>query len=187
MVALGIWPAVRAARAATADEGDVVTRPSTVVGRLAAMGAPPSILIGVRNALQRRSGGSTVPVGTALLGTVLAVVALCGTVVFGTSLTRLTTTPALYGDSFQLNFTVQPGQPNPALEASLQRNRAVTAITRGLATLVSIDGRNVGAVAGQPVRGPLLFSDVTGHLPSATMRWGWAPPPCASPGPGSDR
>ncbi len=165
VVALGIGPAVRAARAATADERDVVTRPSTVVGRLAAMGAPPSILIGVRNALQRRSGGSTVPVGTALLGTVLAVVALCGTVVFGTSLTHLTTTPALYGDSFQLNFTVQTGQPNPALEASLRHDRAVTAITRGLATQVSIDGRNVGAVAGQPVRGPLLFSDVTGHLP----------------------
>jgi hypothetical protein len=172
VLALGIGPAVRASRVTTAGDRDIVTRPSAVVGRLAAMGAPPSMLIGVRNALQRRSGGTSVPVGTALLGTVLAVVALCGTVVFGTSLTHLTTTPALYGDAFQLNFTVQPTQPNPALESSLRHNPAVTRITRGLATMVSIHGRNVGAVAGQPVRGPLLFSDVSGHLPVAEDEMG---------------
>jgi hypothetical protein len=71
-------------------------------------------LIGVRNALQRRTSGAIVPVGTAFLGTVLAVVALCGTAVFGSSLTHLTATPALYGDPYQLVFDVIPGLPDPA-------------------------------------------------------------------------
>ena len=72
-------------------------------------------MIGVRNALERRSGGAPVPVGSALLGTVLAVIALCGTAVFGASLSHLTATPRLYGDPFQLNFTAtgHSGGPGP--------------------------------------------------------------------------
>ena len=73
--------------------------------RLWSIGAPVSLVIGVRNALERRSGGANVPVGSALLGTVLAVTALCGTAVFGASLSHLTTTPKLYGDPFQLNIS----------------------------------------------------------------------------------
>ena len=82
-------------------------------------GAPPSVVIGVRNALERRSGGATVPVGSALLGTVLAVIALCGTAVFGASLSHLTATPKLYGDPFQLNISDpnSGGTPDPVLLA----------------------------------------------------------------------
>ncbi len=57
-------------------------------------------------------------------------------------------------------------QAYPGLESSLVHDPAVTAVSRGLATQVSIDGRNVGAVAGQSLRGPLLFSNITGHLPA---------------------
>ena len=94
--------------------GAGVSRPSVVVAQLGALGAPPSAVVGVRNALERRSGGATVPVGSALLGTVLAVIALCGTGVFGASLSHLTATPRLYGDAFQLNFTNPNGfGPDP--------------------------------------------------------------------------
>ena len=50
------------------------------------------------------------PVGSTLLGTVLAVVALCGTAVFGASLSHLTATPRLYGDPFQLNISDPSGR-----------------------------------------------------------------------------
>ena len=105
VVALGIWPALRASRTARARNPIVDAKPSKLPGLLGSMGAPPSMEIGVRNALERRSGGANVPVGSALLGTVLAVVALCGTAVFGASLTHLTETPKLYGDPFQLNIS----------------------------------------------------------------------------------
>ena len=165
VLVLGSWPAVRAARATRPDEQQVASRPSAVVARLAAMGAPPSVLIGVRHAVQRKLAGASVPVGTALLGTVLAVAALCGTVVFGASLSHLTATPVLYGDAFQLNFTVPPGQPDAGLLRSLRHDRAVTGITRGVASEVSIDKVTVGGVAGTAIRGPLLFPTVEGHVP----------------------
>ncbi len=165
VVALGVWPSARAAGRIHAEDRAGYTHPSPTVTRLAAVGAPPSALIGVRNALERRTGGANVPVGTALLGTVLAVVALCATLVFGSSLTHLTTTPVLYGEGYQLNFTVNSGSTYDAIMAKLDHDHSVTGISRGLATQVSIDGTAVGVVAGRPLRGPLLFSAVTGTLP----------------------
>ncbi len=50
------------------------------------------------------SGRGAEPVGTALLGTVMAVAALCATAVFGGSLTHLISSPALYGAPFQAYF-----------------------------------------------------------------------------------
>ena len=107
---LGLWPVVQASRVARSDARATPLRPSLVVNELASAGAPPSVIIGVRNALERRVGDakSAAPVGSALLGTVLAVVALCGTAVFGTSLSHLTSTPRLYGDPFDLNIS-NPG------------------------------------------------------------------------------
>ena len=120
-------------------------------------------MIGVRNALERRSGGSTIPLGSALLGMVLAVVALCATGVFGASLTHLTATPRLYGDPEQLGFS----PPNPGLLASLEHNPAVTAVTEGVgAADVMLKGKIVGAIAGTSVKGPLLFSTVAGTPPA---------------------
>ena len=67
------------------------------MARIAATGAPPSAVIGIRHVLERGRGAASVPVGTALFGTVIAVTALCATAVFGASLSHLTATPTLYG------------------------------------------------------------------------------------------
>ena len=169
---LGLWPVVQASRVARSDARATPLRPSLVVNELASAGAPPSVIIGVRNALERRVGDakSAAPVGSALLGTVLAVVALCGTAVFGTSLSHLTSTPRLYGDPFDLNIS-NPGSngaPDPALLKSLMHNGAVTGITRGIALpAITINNVTVGAIAGTAIKGPLLISTVKGHVPEA--------------------
>ena len=171
VIALGLWPSVRAARASRSSDRIVEVAPSKVAGRLWTVGAPPSIVIGVRNALERRSGGASVPVGSALLATVLAVIALCGTAVFGASLSHLTATPTLYGDPFQLNISNpnSGGTPDPVLLKSLEQDRAITGITQGIALpAISINKVVVGAIAGRAVRGPLLLSTVAGSPPSAT-------------------
>jgi FtsX-like permease family len=166
VLALGAWPALRAARASRPDDRAMASRPSRVVAGIAAAGAPPSAVVGVRNALERRSGGANVPVGSALLGTVLAVVALCGTAVFGASLSHLTATPRLYGDPFQLNFSSpESGQPDPVLLRSLEHNREVTGITEGFAIEMSVNKVAAGGIAGTAIRGSLLLSKVSGHLP----------------------
>jgi hypothetical protein len=162
VLALGAFPALLAARIRRMDERVAASRPSAMVRHLVTLGAPPTAVIGVRNALERRSGGSTVPLGSALLGMVLAVIALCATGVFGASLAHLTATPRLYGDPEQLGFN----PANTALLTSLEHDPAVTAITEGVgAGDATVEGRIVGAIAGTSVKGPLLFSTVAGNTP----------------------
>jgi ABC-type lipoprotein release transport system permease subunit len=162
---LAIGPSIQAARPARANRHETVNRPSSIVTHLSAIGAPPSVLIGVRNALQRRASGGAIPIGTAFLGTVLGVVALCGTAVFGASLTHLTATSALYGNGYQLTFDVIPGLPDPALLHSLERSPTITSITKVEAEQVSIDHKTVGADAITAIRGRIAFVTAQGHLP----------------------
>jgi hypothetical protein len=168
VVALGIWPSLRAARAGAPHDRTLSARPPAVVGQLAQLGAPPTVVIGVRNAVERRSDGAPVPVGSALLGTLLAVIALCGTAVFGASLSHLTVTPRLYGDPFELNFSVPiggGGASDPGFVRTLEHDRAIAAITEGEAVETSINHVPIDGVAAKSVEGSLLFSTVAGHLP----------------------
>jgi hypothetical protein len=168
--ALGIWPSVRAARTVRQDDPIVATTPSKVAGHLWSLGAPASVVIGVRNALKPKSGGVNVPLVSAVLGTVLAVTALCGTAVFGASLSNLISTPKLYGDAFQLNISNpnSSGTPNPTLLHSLEHDHDIVGITEGIALpAISIDRVVVGAIAGKAIRGQLLLSTVDGQPPNA--------------------
>jgi ABC-type lipoprotein release transport system permease subunit len=170
VLALGLWPAVRTSRARPPEGGARAVRPSQIVAFLAGAGAPPSALIGARHALERGGGRSAVPVGPALLGSVLAVTALCGTAVFGASLTHLTSTPALYGQPFDewfgVNGTGSPAQNNQVL-TSIERDNAVSDITAGIGGVVSINGKSVSALAGESLRGPVLITTTNGTLPIA--------------------
>jgi len=169
VLVLGIWPSVRASRVRIGDERTPETHQSVIVDHLAAAGAPPSSVIGVRHALERGHGAASVPVGTALFGTVFAVLALCATAVFGASLSHLTATPALYGDHYQLIFVNNGQQGIPATELTgLEHDHLITGIMLGTRNEVSINGVNVFTVATKAVRGPLLLSAVTGHLPAGS-------------------
>jgi hypothetical protein len=168
VLVLGVWPSVRASRVHIGDDRGPDIHPSAIVARVAAIGAPPSAVIGVRHALERGRGAASVPVGTALFGTALAVLALCATAVFGASLAHLTATPALYGNDYQM-LLVNNGKTggNPATElASLEHAPAITGIMFGTREEISINGVSIFGFAGTAVRGPLLLSAVTGRLPT---------------------
>jgi hypothetical protein len=170
ILVLGSWPAVRMSRVDRTGASARRARPSRIVMLLSGAAAPPSALIGVRHALERGLGRTSVPVGSALLGSILAVTALCATAVFGASLTHLTTTPALYGQPFDAYFGVNgTGSTAEAdqLLSSLERGGAISTITAGISGDVAINGRTVDALAGQSVRGPLLLTTVSGRLPTA--------------------
>ncbi len=170
VLALGVWPAVRTARVRRPGESEAVVRRSRIVGFLAAAGAPPSALIGVRHALERGRGRNAVPSGAALLGSILAVTALCATAVFGASLTHLTSTPALYGQAFDASFgiddTASPAQAEQMV-SSIERQAALRDITAGIGVDTSINGKIVNALGGQALRGSILLTAVNGRLPSA--------------------
>lgn len=179
---LSAWPAVRHARPAGSRQPPRAV-PVPLIRAVAAAGAPASALIGFRRALERGQGGERVPVGTALLGMVMAVAALCATAVFGASLTNLVSSPALYGVPYQVYFAAQdPGSEakvtGPLLD-SLRRDRAIERITLAALVEVGLNGKSVRALAVTAVRGPVLISAVDRQLPrndrqivlgAATMR-----------------
>lgn len=168
VMVLGLWPAIRATGTLQVDDLAWSSRPSVVVAHLTAWGAPTSAVIGIRNALQRGRGRASVPVSTALFGTVLAVVALSATTVFGSSLSHLTTTPRLYGVNYQLNFNTNA--LDPAALTAIERDPAIGDITHGIASEVSIDKVGIASLAVNSLRGPLLISRVNGHLPTGDER-----------------
>ena len=167
VVAIGIWPAIQASRPVLSSDRAVV-RPSRIVGAVSASGGPPSVLIGVRNALERGRGRSAVPVSSALVGSVLAVAVLCGAVVFGSSLNHLTTTPALYGQGFDAWFGVNSTgteKQSEQLLAALERP-GVTGLLAGISGVVSVNGSLVDGLAGQSIRGPFLMTVSSGTAPT---------------------
>ncbi len=171
VLALGVLPSLRAARGRPDDARR--PRPSAVVGFVGAAGAPPTRVVGVRTALERGSGVNSAPVATALLGAVLAVAALCGTAVFGSSLTHLDATPALFGDAYQVIIYGTPSTPSTSLSQAdqrqvirgLERHRGIDRITVATGAPISIDGVTVQAAAYAAVRGPPLLVAISGRLP----------------------
>jgi hypothetical protein len=180
---LSAWPAIRHARLRGGRAQRQAESAALAAGRAAAVaGLPASALIGIRQALRRGSGGQ--PVGTALLGMVMAVAALCATAVFGASLARLVSSPALYGSPFQAYFAPNGTSGSASvvtgpLLASLRRDHAIRQVTLAAEVPVEVNGQHVRALAVTAVRGAALVSTVDGRRPhgdreimlgAATMR-----------------
>lgn len=72
-------------------------RRSSLAHAAASAGLPTPAVTGIRFALEPGSGSDAVPVRSAILGAVLAVMVVVATVTFGTSLSSLVSHPALYG------------------------------------------------------------------------------------------
>jgi hypothetical protein len=165
---LGVAPALRFARAPTAGRRAAMIRSSAVARAAAAAGAPPGAVIGIRHALELGRGSRTVPVRTALAGSVMAVAALCATAVFGASLAHLTTTPALYGDTYQAYF-IPSGSGSISASGLLpefQRDQAISQITLVSVPAIAVNHVSVRAVAASAARGPMLLSAAAGQLPA---------------------
>ncbi len=167
--AMAVWPAVRHARLLSGRPQWQPASVTVATGRAAAQARLPApALIGIRHAFERGRDGQ--PVGTAILGTVMAVAALCATAVFGGSLMHLISSPALYGAPFQAYFASdgEPGSQavvNGPLLESLRTDSAIEKITLGAFVDVNINGKHVRTVAMTPLRGPALLSAVDGRLP----------------------
>jgi hypothetical protein len=169
VLAVSAGPAVRGARLLHRGPPPLAAPVALAAGRAAGRaGLSASAVIGIRHALERGRDGQ--PTGTALLGTVLAVAALCATAVFGASLAHLLASPALYGTPFQAYFANNgnPGSQalvNGPLLDGLRRDPAITRITLAAFVEVNVNGSHVRAVVMTPVRGPVLLSAVDGRLP----------------------
>jgi hypothetical protein len=170
VLALSVAPAWRAAqvqRERSRHEQPITKGNSPVVSFIAAAGSPPSVLIGVRNALERGRGRSSVPVVTALVATVLAVAALVASSIFGASLSNLINTPRLYGANWQVDLENVSAAKLHSIVATYKHNPLVSRITYGgEGKYVNIDGVPVQSIYVHVVKGPMVYSLVSGHYPT---------------------
>src|SRR5690348_12223661 len=151
VTAMSVWPAIRQARPLSNHPPWRPASATVAAGRAAGQARlPAAALIGIRHAFERGRDGK--PVGTALLGAVMAVAALCATAVFGASLAHLVSTPELYGAPFQAYFSSDgtPGSQakvNGPVLKSLTDDDAIEQITLGAFVEVNVNGRHVRTVA----------------------------------------
>ncbi|HEY5437347.1 MAG TPA: FtsX-like permease family protein [Acidimicrobiales bacterium] len=168
VMSLAVLPSWRAAQSvgATSRRDQHVSHSNSTVAIVAKAGAPPSVIVGVRNALDRGRGRASVPVTTALVGSTVAVMALVATTVFGASLTHLVKTPQLYGQNWQLDLGgMTTPQLNTAL-ATFDSNKDVTKVTYGFAgKYVKVGSVSVEGIFVKVAKGPMAFSLVNGTYP----------------------
>ena len=140
---------------------------SKVATGLAALGSPPSVLIGVRNALERGRGRSSVPLTTALVGTVVAVAALIAPTVFGSSLTNLLSTPRLYGAKWQVDLENLSTSKLHSLLPALKANPSVDRVTYGqVGKIINVNGVPIESIYVTVAKGAMVYSLVSGRYPT---------------------
>jgi hypothetical protein len=154
LIALAIVVALRVApRSTSAPRARSRVRSSSTARAAANASLPISAVTGIRLALESGTGRSTVPVRSAILGTVFALIILTSTITFGASLHTLVNQPSLYG----WNWTYEmngggglgdiPAQPAAKL---LDQNHYVAAWSGVYFGLLKIDGQNISVMGTSP-------------------------------------
>jgi len=139
------------------EGGSGVTRVAT------ASGLPPAAVTGIGFALDPGVGRNSVPVRSAILGAVLAVVVVVSTITFGSSMGTLVSHPALYGWNWTYDIDGGGGLgdvPGPPVEHELAADPYVAGWAGMYFSTLLIDGVNVPVMGGSPVAtvGPALLS-----------------------------
>ena len=139
------------------EKGSVVTRSAT------ATGLPPAAVVGIRFALDPGVGRNSVPVRSAVLGAILAVVVVVSTITFGSSMGTLVSHPALYGWNWTYDIDGGGGLgdvPGPPVEHELAVDPYVAGWAGVYFSTLQIDGVNVPVMGGSPgaTAGPPLLS-----------------------------
>ncbi len=155
--------AYRASPHRASRAGGDFERGSSVARAAAACGLAPTAVTGIRSAFGSGSGREAVPVRSALLGAVIAVVVVVASITFGSSLSFLVSRPALYGWNWDYallaGFSAEENLP-AAKTASLLDHDPVVAHWAGVyLEHMKLDGQAVPALVSSPnspVSPPLL-------------------------------
>jgi len=128
---------------------------------LARWGFPATVVSGVRLALARGRGATSVPVGATLLAGVLAISVVAIALTFTASLDHLFSTPRLYGQNW--DYRSEYAVPE---KASARADRSLSDVALGDDKgHVLLNGRQVGAVAMDDIKGRLAPVVTEGRAP----------------------
>lgn len=141
-----------------------IARTSGVARVAAASGLPVPAVTGIRFALEPGGAGDAVPVRSAIVGAVLAVLVLVATVTFGASLNALISQPRLYGWNWNYallsGFSGDEDLPAHLTATLLARDYYVVASSGVYFSSAVIDGQRdipvIGATPNAVVQPPVL-------------------------------
>ncbi len=171
LFAVAVVIALRVAPRRTERPWDLSKARSSSVARAAAnANFPVSAVTGIRLALEPGGRKQSVPVRSAIMGTVFALIIVTSTITFGASLHTLVSKPSLYGWNWTYEMNGGGGLGDiPAKPAAqlLDADTSVAAWSGVYFGLLTIDGQNVSVMGASPharVAPPIL----TGHGFDAT-------------------
>jgi ABC-type lipoprotein release transport system permease subunit len=170
---LALWPAWRAAKAASpafrTGDRDGLGRRSMVADASARAGLPATLTAGVRMALERGRGPTSVPVRTTIGGAIVGLGALVASLTFGASLSHLLRSPPLYGVTWDTEIWNNDGPGAvPAAEPVVRADPDVaTAAFIQTGIDFRLGGRLLSGFAFAPVKGTFAASMLTGRAPAA--------------------
>lgn len=168
LAALSAWGAAAVTGGALGTAEPAGRRPSRLVTALARAGGPPSLVAGVRMALEPGRGRSAVPVRTTLVGVVLGVASLVAAATFGASLTHLLDTPRLYGWNWDLYVTdYGAGKVAARGRRVLAADPRIAGSSVGGGISLFVNGRPLDAAAFDPVEGSVLPPVIAGRSPAS--------------------
>jgi hypothetical protein len=150
-------------RMATRSEG--ASGPGSRLASSLSTGLPAPALVGVRFAVSPGRGADPVPVRSVIFGSVLALIVVTATAVFGASLNSLVSHPSLYGWNWNYELASEFGSgniPQAKVASLLERDPDVAAWSGAYFETAMIDGQIVPIVGQRPgsrVAPPTL----TGH------------------------
>lgn len=134
---------------AGARAGAETTRTSRVIRGAEATGMSVSGVLGLHFALGTGRGGRSVPVRSALLGTVLAVVIVVAAFTFASGLSTLLSSPPLYG--WNWNYALNPSNDVPPQSLTLLSHDSDVAAWSGFDyNDFEVDGQTVPVLFGRP-------------------------------------
>jgi len=146
-------PALRAA-AWGSDASSAPSRTSTLADAAARAGFAPPFAAGVRMAFEQRRGSRSLPLRSALAGSIVGLAALTAALMFASSLNRLVTVPAQYGQQWDViadsSFGILPFKAN---EAAMRSDPDLAAYTVGNYGSLVIDHQDVPAVGLTVLKG----------------------------------
>lgn len=158
-----------AARSGSERRAGAAAAGSRVAALVAHLGAGTPVVTGVRMALEPGRGRSAVPVRTAIAGVTIGVTAFAAALTFGASSTHLLDTPRLYGWNWDLALTNYNSGPDLGrLRTAFAREPAIEGVSVGdLGIPLDVNGRRVGGIALEPVRGRVLPPVIEGRAPDS--------------------
>jgi ABC-type lipoprotein release transport system permease subunit len=147
--------------------GETRRRVSAIGAAAARAGAPASTVTGIRMALERGRGQTTVPVIGAVVATTAGVVLLSAILVFSASLDRLVATPELEGWTWDATVgNINELAVAEEVEQALRANERVESFVGLASGPITVDGEEVSTIAlgrREGAAGPIA---VEGRLPA---------------------